>query len=32
MLDDITDRLNSLVEVLESAEGVLTIMPAADAA
>jgi 4-hydroxy-tetrahydrodipicolinate synthase len=28
MLDDITERLNSLVQVLESAEGVLTVMPA----
>ena len=31
MLDDITERLNSLVQVLESAEGVLTIMPASAA-
>ena len=26
MLDDITERLHSLVQVLESAEGVLTII------
>lgn len=31
-LDDITERLNALVEVLESAEGVLTIVPPAAAA